>query len=240
MNKEENKEEIKKPMCIGMIMDGNRRWAKQKNLPTFEGHRIGYNKMKDVADWCIKKEIPNLILYAFSLENWQRSKEEVFYLMGLIKLMLGKDISLLKKKGVRVSCIGDLSMAPEDIKKLIEKAEKETKDLKKLHLVIAFSYGGRREILNAVKEISKTKNKEEISNLTEEEFAKYLWTNKINVPDPDLIIRTSGEMRLSNFLTWQSVYSELFFVKTYWPDFSYEEFKKILEEFSLRNRRLGK
>jgi undecaprenyl diphosphate synthase len=240
MTIETNKWEIKKPKCLGIIMDGNRRWAKGKGLPSFEGHRIGYNKMKEVADWCIKEEIPNLISYAFSIENWQRSKEEVSYLMGLIKLMLGKDISLLKSKGVRVSCIGDSPMMPEDIKKLIDKAEKETGDLKKLHLVIAFSYGGRREILNAVKEISKVKNEKEIANLTEEEFSKYLWTNKIDVPDPDLIIRTSGEMRLSNFLTWQSTYSELFFTKTYWPDFSYEEFKKILEEFSLRNIRLGK
>src|ERR1035437_2469068 len=197
MATEQTKQETKKPKCVGIIMDGNRRWAKGKRLPSFEGHRIGYNKMKEVADWCIKEEIPNLILYAFSIENWQRSKEEVSYLMGLIKLMLGKDISPLKKKGIRVSCIGDLSIVPEDIKKLIKKAEKETKELKKLHLVIAFSYGGRREILNAVKEISKIKNKEEINNLTEEEFSKYLWTNKIDVPDPDLIIRTSGEMRLS-------------------------------------------
>jgi undecaprenyl diphosphate synthase len=240
MNKEENKKEVKNPKCVGIIMDGNRRWAKARNLPSFEGHRIGYNKMKEVADWCLKEEIPNLILYAFSIENWQRSKKEVSYLMNLIKLMLGKDISILKKKGVRVSCIGDLSIVPKEIKKLIAKAEKETRDLKKLHLVIAFSYGGRREILNAVKEIAKVKNEKEIANLTEEEFSKYLWTNKINVPDPDIIIRTSGEMRLSNFLTWQSIYSELFFIKTYWPDFSYEEFIKILAEFSLRQRRLGK
>ena len=106
--------------------------------------------------------------------------------------------------------------------------------------MIAFSYGGRREILNAAKEIARTKDKAGIENLTEEDFSKFLWTDKIGVPDPDLIIRTSGEMRLSGFLTWQSVYSELFFTKTYWPDFSYEEFKKILEEFFMRERRLGK
>lgn len=232
--------EIKKPKCVAMIMDGNRRWAKEKGTHSFEGHKIGYNKMKDVADWCIKEEIPNLILYAFSIENWQRSKEEVSYLMGLLKLMLGKEISSLKKKGFKISFIGDLSIVPEDIKKLIKKAENETMELKKLHLVIAFSYGGRREILEAVKEISKMKDKKEIENLTEKEFSKFLWTDKINVPDPDLIIRTSGEMRLSNFLPWQAVYSELFFTKTYWPDFNYEEFKKIIEEFSKRERRLGK
>ena len=229
-----------KPTCVGMIMDGNRRWAKEKNLPTFEGHRRGYDKTKEVADWCIREGIPNLILYAFSIENWKRSEEEVSYLMGLIKLMISKDLDNLKAKGVRVSCIGDMSLAGEDIKELIKKAEEETKNLNKLHLVIAFSYGGRREILNAVKEISTIKTKEEVENLKEEDFEKFLWTGKINVPDPDIVIRTSGEMRLSNFLPWQSVYSELFFTKTYWPDFSHEEFKKILEEFSLRHRRIGK
>ena len=234
--------EEKKPNCVGIIMDGNRRWAKEKNLPTFEGHKIGYNKMKEVADWCIKEEIPNLIFYAFSIENWQRSKEEVSYLMGLIKLMVDKDkeLPLFKEKGVRISFIGDMSFVSEDIKRLIFKAEKETLEFKKLHLVVAFSYGGRREIVNAVKEILKIKNEKEIEELTEEEFSKFLWTGNIGVPDPDLVLRTSGEMRLSNFLPWQSVYSELFFTKTYWPDFNYEEFKKILEEFSLRQRRLGK
>ncbi|MFA5840950.1 MAG: polyprenyl diphosphate synthase [Candidatus Paceibacterota bacterium] len=231
---------IKKIECMAMIMDGNRRWAKEKNLPTFEGHRIGYNKMKEVADWCIKEEIPNLILYAFSIENWQRTEEEVSYLMNLIKQLISKEFSLLQEKGIKVSFIGDLSLVPEDIKKLIKKTENETVRFQKLHLVVAFSYGGRREILNALKEISKVKNKEEIEDLTEEGFSKYLWTNKLRIPDPDLVLRTSGEMRLSNFLPWQSVYSELFFIKTYWPDFKNEEFKKILEEFSLRQRRLGK
>lgn len=223
-------------------MDGNRRWAKQKGLYSFYGHKVGYDKVKETVHWCIKEKIPNLILYAFSIENWQRSKEEVSYLMDLIKLMVGKDkeLPLFKEKGVRISFIGDISLVSEEIKKLILKAEKETLELKKLHLVIAFSYGGRREILSAVKEISKIKSKKEIENITEEVFSKFLWTNSIDVPDPDLIIRTSGEMRLSNFLTWQSVYSELFFTKTFWPDFNYEEFKKILEEFSTRERRLGK
>ena len=225
-------EEIKKPVCVGMIMDGNRRWAKQRGLDSFEGHKMGYSKVKDAVDWCLKEKIPNLILYACS-------KDEVSYLMGIINMMISKDISSLKKKGIRVSFIGELSMAEEDIRELIKKAETESKELKKLHLVIAFSYGGRREILNTVKEISKIKSKEEIENLSEEEFSKFLWTGSIGVPDPDLIIRTGGEMRLSNFLTWQSTYSELFFLKMYWPDFNYEEFKKILEEFALRDRRFG-
>ncbi|KKR43299.1 MAG: Isoprenyl transferase [Parcubacteria group bacterium GW2011_GWF1_40_6] len=234
--------DLKKPKCVGIIMDGNRRWAKQRNLPSFEGHKIGYNKVKEIADWCIGEKIPNLIVYAFSIENWKRSKEEVSYLMNLIKLMVDKDkdLPLFKEKGARVSFVGDMSLVSEDLKRLILKAEEETIELKKLHTVIAFSYGGRREILNAAKEISKIKDKKEIESMTEEEFSKFLWTNKIGVPDPDIIIRTSGEMRLSNFLTWQSVYSELFFTKTYWPDFSYEEFKKILDEFSFRERRLGK
>ena len=221
-------------------MDVNRRWGKEKNLQGFEGHERGYDKIKEVADWCLKEEIPNVILYAFSIENWQRAENEVSYLMSLFKLFFKEDLDTLKERGVRVSCIGDLSLALDDVRTLIEKAEKETANLKKLHLIIAFSYGGRREILSAVKEILKIKDKKEAENLTEEDFSKFLWTNNIGVPDPDLIIRTSGEMRLSNFLAWQSVYSELFFTKTYWPDFDYEEFKKILGEFSLRQRRLGK
>jgi undecaprenyl diphosphate synthase len=234
--------EKNKPKCVGIIMDGNRRWAKEHGLPNFEGHRIGYGKVKEAVDWCIKEEIQNLVLYAFSIENWQRSKEEVSYLMNLIKNVVDKDTDLpvFKAKGVRINFIGDMSMVSDDLRQLISKAETETKEFKEIHLVVAFSYGGRREIINAAKEVFKEKDQNEINNLTEEEFSKYLWTNKIGVPDPDLIIRTSGEMRLSNFLTWQSVYSELFFIKTYWPDFSYEDFQKVLEEFSSRQRRLGK
>lgn len=240
MSKEEIKKLEKSPKCVAIIMDGNRRWAKERNLPSLEGHRVGYNKIKEVAEWFIKEEVPNLIMYAFSIENWNRSPREVSYLMGLMKLMLDKELHTLSDRGIRVSFIGDLSLVPDDIRELISKTKNQDIQLEKLHLVIAFSYGGRREILSAVKEIYKTKDINEIKALSEEDFSKFLLTNSIGVPDPDLIIRTSGEMRLSNFLTWQSVYSELFFTKTYWPDFNYEEFKKILEEFSLRERRLGK
>lgn len=236
----ELKQILKKPKCVAMIMDGNRRWAKERNLHSLKGHQAGFNKIKEVVDWSIKEEIPNVILYTFSIENWKRSKEEVSYLMNIIKLLIKKEFYILKNKGVRISFIGDLSLVPKDIKKLIEKTEKEKIKFQKLHLVLAFSYGGRREILNTVKEIVKVKNKKEIENFTEEDFSKFLWTNKIDVPDPDLIIRTGGEMRLSNFLPWQATYSELFFLKTYWPDFNYKKFKEILEEFSLRERRLGK
>ncbi|OGI90231.1 di-trans,poly-cis-decaprenylcistransferase [Candidatus Nomurabacteria bacterium RIFCSPLOWO2_01_FULL_40_15] len=232
--------ENKKITCIGIVMDGNRRWAKEKGLHSLEGHKIGYDKVKEVADWCVKEEIPNLILYAFSIENWQRAPEEVSYLMNLFRRMIQKEIPSFKEKDMRVSFVGDLSMIDENLRSLIEKCEKETSGPHRLHITVALSYGGRREILNAIKEISKSKDKKEIEELTEEEFSKYLWTGKIDVPDPDLIIRTSGEMRLSSFLPWQSVYSELFFIQTYWPDFSYEEFKGILQSFWERDRRRGK
>jgi undecaprenyl diphosphate synthase len=236
------KQEPKKPQCVAMIMDGNRRWGKERNLESFKGHERGYDKIKEVADWCIKGNIPNIILYAFSIENWQRKEEEISYLMELVRFMLSdeKEIDFFKKRGVRISFIGDMSLVPENLRSLIKKTEEDSKELGKLHLALAFSYGGRREILNAAKDISKTKSREEIENFTEEDFSKFLWTGNINIPDPDLVIRTSGEMRLSNFLTWQSVYSELFFTKTYWPDFTHEEFDEILEEFSQRERRLGK
>ncbi len=231
-----------KPKCVGMIMDGNRRWGKANNLSSFKGHERGYSKMKDVAEWCLKEEIPHAILHSFSTENWNRSPEEVSYLMELMRFMLEDEgeIGFFKERGVRVTFIGDMSLVPKDLLGLIKKTEEDLKDLKKLHLVLCFSYGGRREILNAVKEVVKVKSKEEMEKFTEEDFSKFLWTGKINVPDPDLIIRTSGEMRTSGFLPWQAVYSELFFTKTFWPDFSYEEFRKILEEYSTRHRRLGK
>ncbi|NQV88273.1 MAG: di-trans,poly-cis-decaprenylcistransferase [Parcubacteria group bacterium] len=231
-------EKNKTPLCVGMIMDGNRRWAKENGKASLQGHLAGYNKMKDVADWVMEAGIKNLIVYAFSTENWKRAPEEVSYLMDLLRLAVGKELNKFKEKEVRISFIGELSKVSNDLKELIEKATKDTSHFKKLHLIIALSYGGRAEIVNAVKEISKTKTKDEIENMAEDDFSSFLWTK--DIPDPDLVIRTSGEIRLSNFLPWQSVYSELFFTQTYWPDFNQEEFNKILAEFHLRQRRIGK
>jgi undecaprenyl diphosphate synthase len=215
-------------------MDGNRRWAKGRNLPTLEGHRQGYEKLKEVVLWAKTAGVTHLIVYALSTENWNRTSEEVSYLLNIIRLVLTRELSVIKKEGARIVCIGERERFPKDIQEFMAKAEEETALLTGMTLVLALSYGGRTEILNAVKTLVASGTKD----VTEEIFKGALWTK--DIPDPDLIIRTSGEMRLSGFLPWQTVYSELFFTKTLWPDFSQEEFKKILFEFSERDRRIGR
>jgi len=226
------------PKCIGIIMDGNRRWARKNNLPTLEGHRRGYLKMKDVVGWAKNAGIKNMIIYALSTENWNRSKEEVSYLLDLFRTVIMKGLDALKKDNTRIIFVGDLSRFPKDLQAMMKNAEEGNKNNFTHTLVIAASYGGRAEILHAVNQILLNKTKNGTHSITEEEFEKYLWTSVI--PNPDLIIRTGGEKRLSNFLPWQSTYSELFFSDTFWPDFSKEEFTSILKDFSTRQRRIGR
>ena len=221
------------PACVGIIMDGNRRWAKAKNLPTFEGHRRGYEKLKEVTRWVKKGGIKHLVVYALSTENWNRTKEEVSYLLGLIRLILTEGFESIKKDGGRIICIGERERFSTEIQELMNKAERETSVSQGVTLVLALSYGGRAEIVQAVNRAVLKGAK-----VDERSFGGLLWTK--DVPDPDLIIRTGGETRLSGFLPWQAVYSELFFTKTFWPDFSEEEFKSVLEEFSKRKRNFGK
>ena len=233
MQKETQKNEHT-PSCIGMIMDGNRRWARERGLSSIEGHRQGHEKLKEVVEWMKEVGIPNLIVYAFSTENWNRPEEEVSFLMELLKKVLSEEIEEFNDKGVKLIFAGDLKRFSEDIQKLMEEATEKTKNNNEHTLVLCVSYGGRTEVVHAVNSLLK-EGKESVS---EEDFSQALWTK--NVPDPDIIIRTSGEKRLSGFLPWQSVYSELFFPKTYWPAFSKEEFLEILDEFSSRERRRGK
>jgi undecaprenyl diphosphate synthase len=228
------KEKNEAPKCIGMIMDGNRRWAKENSLSSVEGHKFGYEKLKEVAEWVKEVGIRNLIVYAFSTENWNRSKEEVSCLVDLLKKVLSEQIDEFNEKKTKLIFAGDISRFSRDIQELIRSAEEKTKDNEENTLVICLSYGGRAEIMSAVNNLLK----EGKSSINEEEFSRALWTK--NIPDPDLIIRTGGEERLSGFLPWQSVYSELFFSKTYWPAFSKEEFLEVLKEFSSRERRRGK
>lgn len=218
---------------MGMIMDGNRRWAKEKGLPQLEGHRLGYEKLKEATKWAREAGVQNVIVYAFSTENWNRTESEVSYLMDLIRLLLTRELEHLKKENIRVLCLGDRRRFSQDIQTLMDKAEKETARNNGLTLGLCLSYGGRAEITQAANlAISASEP------VDEESFSKYLWTS--GLPDPDLIIRTGGEQRLSGFLTWQSVYSELFFAKAYWPAFSKKEFMDIIDEFSNRDRRNGK
>ena len=222
------------PVSVGIIMDGNRRWAKERGLPTMEGHRVGLQKIKEVAEWAYDAGIREVILYAFSTENWKRSPEEVAYLMDLFVSAFGEWIDDLMKQDVRVRFIGERTRVPAKVVKVMEETETRTAANSKGTLAFAFSYGGRLEILTAVNELLA----EGKQLTTEEELREKMWS--AGLADPDLIIRTSGEKRLSNFLTWQSVYSELFFTDTKWPAFSKEEFDSILAEFNSRERRLGR
>ena len=225
------------PTCIGVIVDGNRRWAKKKGLPILHGHRAGYRRLKDFVGWAQEAGIRYVIAYIFSSENWNRSKEEVDYLMELIASVLSRDIRTFKQKRMRIKVVGDIERLPPKVQTVIQKAEKETASMKDLTIVLALSYGGRDEIIHALNTILSDREKFKNKNVTKNDFEKYLWT--AGIPDPDLIIRTSGEMRLSNFLTWQSVYSELFFVKKYWPDITKHDLIDILKEYRKRNRSYG-
>ena len=222
------------PKCVGVIMDGNRRWAKQKGLPVFEGHKEGYKKLVEFMDWCKEIGIKNAVAFAFSTENWNRTKEEVGYLMDLFKAILSKELKELKKKKVRLHFVGNLKDFSKDLQDLMKKAEKESADFTGPSLYLAMSYGGRSEILNACKKLIKIGKTE----IEEKDIDKAMMT--AGMPDPDLVIRTGGQVRTSGFLPWQTVYSELFFPKTFWPAFSKAEFECIVKEFSDRQRNFGK
>jgi len=221
------------PSCVGIIMDGNRRWAKERGLPVALGHRAGYKKLKEVVLWAKEAGVCDVVVYAFSTENWARNKKEVETLMKLFGVVL-KQKDIFKKQKIRVRFVGQSERFPDEIIKSIEEMEDATREYKEMNLSIALSYGGRAEIVSAVNNLLA----EKVKNVSEKEFSSYLWT--VNTPDPEIIIRTGGEKRLSNFLTWQSVYSELFFTDTYWPAFTKREFKSILAEYKKREKRKGK
>lgn len=230
------------PRCVGFILDGNRRWAEKNSLYTHAGHTRGYRKVKEAIQWVKDNNIPNAVVYGLSTENLARDKGEVTNIFNLIRFALSKEeIGYFKRLGARLSFIGDLKLLPDDIVSRIHEVNEESGlSTKGLHVVVAISYGGRAEILDTVKYITRVLSESEICNLSENSFGNVLWTGRVALPDPDLIIRTGGERRLSNFLLWQASYSELFFTDTLWPDFTKEEFEKILKEFSKRKRNHGK
>jgi len=220
--------------CVGMIMDGNRRWAKKQGLSSIQGHKAGYENLKRVTQWCREEEVAHLVVYAFSTENWNRAKEEVDYLMEMMRFLLKDEIYELREDDVAVHIIGQISLFPEDVQKLTEEMHASNPNDAKYHLWIAASYGGRAEIVAGVNSLLQ----EGEAVVTEELFAKSLWT--ADMPDPEIVIRTGGEKRLSNFLSWSCAYSELFFIDTFWPAFSKEEFVEILEKYRNRKRNFGK
>jgi len=226
------------PRHIAIIMDGNGRWAKSRNLPRIAGHRQGAESVKEAIEACAENGVEYLTLYAFSSENWNRPADEVGGLMELLKYYLGKELNQLHKNNICLRVIGDMSLLSDEIKQQIKNAEDLTANNTKLNLIIALSYGSRQEILHAVSNIAKDAKDGKInSDITESVFSQYLYTK--DVPDPDLLIRTSGEKRISNFLLWQIAYTELLFIDILWPDFKKQHILDALEEFTKRERRYG-
>lgn len=227
------------PQHIAIIMDGNRRWAREKGIETKEGHKAGAENLENIAKYCNDIGIKYLTVYAFSTENWKRSKEEVSALMLLLKNYLKKFSKNANKENIRIKILGDISNLEEGLKKSIEEAVERTKNSTGLTLNIAFNYGGRNEITNAVKKIAlKVKNNElNIEDITEDLVAQNMYTE--DQPDPDLLIRPGGELRTSNFLPWQLVYSEFYFTDKYWPDFKNEDLLEAIQTFNKRNRKFG-
>lgn len=231
---------LKIPNHIAIIMDGNARWAKSKGLPISFGHKIGSENLHRIAEGSIEIGVKYLTVYAFSSENWDRPPEEVSYLMKLLDEYLEKETHSLKEKDIKVIISGNLDNLSESTKLKIIDLQNLTKNNQSLVLNVAFSYGSRQEIVDAAKKIALAIKFDKISfsQVNEKLFANYLYSPQI--PDPDLLIRTAGDLRLSNFLLWQSAYTELYFTKTYWPNFSKKDLIKAIYEYNKRIRTYGK
>lgn len=231
------------PGHVAIIMDGNGRWAQKNGTTRLAGHNAGMKAMKEIVKCSSTLGVNHLTVYAFSTENWKRSVEEVSGIFKLIVIYVDKELKELHKNNVRVKILGNYSMLPKDSVERLEKALDTTKNNTGLQFNIALNYGSRDEITNAVRLIGeKVKNGElEPEQITEELISQHLYTGSLfhHIPDPDLIIRTSGERRLSNYLLWQCAYSEFAFPDILWPDFSPEEYKKIIEDYQSRDRRFG-
>ncbi|MGE0667454.1 MAG: isoprenyl transferase [Sphingomonadales bacterium] len=227
------------PTHIAIIMDGNGRWAQARGLPRIAGHRQGAEAVRRSVEACRELGVSYLTLFAFSSENWKRPAAEVDDLMGLLRLYLRREIAELAKNDVRLKIIGDRTKLSDDIRSLIEEGESRTRHNSRLTLTIAISYGAQAEIVNAARMIAAAHKRGELDldALDETAFSRFLYTD--DMPDPDLIIRTSGEQRLSNFMLWQSAYAELLFMDVYWPDFDKQSLIKAIDSFNARDRRYG-
>jgi undecaprenyl diphosphate synthase len=227
------------PRHIAIIMDGNGRWAKERGLPRLEGHRVGAESVQEVLEASIQLGVEYLTLYAFSSENWSRPATEVSALMGLLNRFLENKAKELDRQNVRLIAIGQVDRLPEKTRVLIERIEASTANHTTLTLVLALSYGGREEIVEAARSLASDAAAGNISasDIDAELFASRLQTS--GIPDPDLLIRTSGEMRVSNFLLWQISYAEIVIVKKYWPDFRHGDLLDSVEEYKRRHRRFG-
>lgn len=222
------------PRHVAIIMDGNGRWASARFLPRVAGHQAGMKSLERIIDHAKNVGVRYLSVYAFSTENWKRRYSEVQGLMGLFRYYLKGKISKMHAKGARLRFVGKIDAFPDDIRAIISGAEQKTADNTAIDVVICINYGGRQEILDAVRRMI---DEAPCGEMTEEVFSSYLYAP--DIPDPDLIIRTGGELRLSNFWLWQSSYSEYYFSDAYWPDFNEKEFDRALENFARRERRYG-
>ena len=224
---------------VGIIMDGNRRWAKSNGLKSIEGHKKGAINVKEIIKIAINCKIKHLTLFAFSSENWKRTNEEIEDLISLLRFFLKRQINELLKNDICLRILGEISLFPRDIIKDLNKLSERSKENKTLNLIIAINYGSRQEITSTLKKIAHdiVCKKITINDINEEIISNNLYTK--GIPDPDLIIRTGGDCRLSNFLLWQSAYSELIFIKKYWPEFNQDDFLSAINEFNQRERRFG-
>jgi undecaprenyl diphosphate synthase len=220
---------------VAIILDGNARWADQRGLPVAEGHRAGTRAVRRTVEAAIELGVRSLALYAFSTENWTRPADEVEDLMEIFGETIDRELPDLAREGVRTRFIGRRDRAPEGLREKMDRLEAETVENDRLHLWIAFDYGGRAEIVDAVRRLVAGEG--DPAGLDEDVFRSFLYAP--DMPDPDLVIRTSGEFRMSNFLLWQAAYAELVFVDTLWPDFGEEHLRSALEEFARRRRRFG-
>lgn len=227
------------PRHIAIIMDGNGRWAKERGLARSEGHRRGIRCIKDVIRAAKELNIKHLTIFAFSTENWNRPKREIDMLMRSLDMFLRNNLKDLQKNNIRLNIIGREKPLPEFLVRHLKDAVEATKNNSELVLNVALNYGSRVEIVDAVRKVVEEVKKEtfSIEELNEENFPRFLYTH--DMPDPDLLIRTSGEMRMSNFLLWQLSYAELYFTKKYWPDFTGDDLKKAVQEYQRRERRFG-
>lgn len=223
------------PKHIGIILDGNRRWAKERGKSSLEGHRAGYKALKRVTEAAFKRGIEFVSVYVFSTENWSRKAEEVNYLMDMALKVFEKDIARLNKQGIRVLWLGTKERLSDKHQEAIKKAVELTKNNIKGTLCFCFNYGGTQEIVDGIKKYFATGEK--VEDLTSEIFRNYLYQPE--VPDLDIVVRTSGEERISNFMLWRSAYAELFFMKKYWPDFDAHDVDEIILEYQKRQRRFG-
>lgn len=227
------------PAHVAIIMDGNGRWAKSRGLPRTAGHKKGAEALRNLLVECQDMGIRYLTIYAFSSENWNRPQTEVSDLMQLLRFYLEKELRTLIKHGIRLKVIGDLSQVEPSIRKQIATAEEKSAHNDRFQLTVALSYGARNELAQATRCIAEKVKSGALNaeDITEETISEHLYTAAL--PDPDLLIRTGGEQRLSNFLLWQQAYTELFFTPVYWPDFGMEHFKQALQEYAKRERRYG-